>query len=697
MKKLLLVLSVVAMASFLFVGCLPGAVTPEVNDAPEITSTAITSGTVGEAYTYDVDATDPDEGDTLAYSLDAAPTGMAIVAATGVISWTPAAAGTFSVIVSVSDGELTDTQNFALTVSEAEVEPEPENTAPEITSTAVTSVTLPAAYSYAVVATDAEGDTLTYDLIPKYGFAPVGMTISSAGVINWTPTVADVGIHSVTVEVSDGELTDEQSFTVTVSPVPVGPTVVSLLPLDAIVGEAYAGAVTATAGDDATLTYSLVGAPTGMTIVAATGVISWTPAAAGNQVVTVVVTDAALLSDTEDFTIVVAARVAPALNSIVNQIAYYGEVFTYDAEATAGTSSDLTFSLTENPIMMIINPDTGEITWTPIAAQLGYSLVTVKVTAADGLFDEVSFFIEVQAPIVIPVTATIVYDPSHSYVDSVTYVRGFTVDPDDCVPVTVTFNEVVEHDVQVRWYDIDGVAGNWVDLDDSGDGITFEGCLPFDPTDVPDGPSATWDDCEVVCVEWRLFDEELVCCPEYETDPVSFGAVYVDFEAPCASFVVTVEDCDDPCEDWLEISWTTGCEGPCDLWDCCCDECSGVNGWELLLDASDDPICNPGECDIVSGNDCAIDGEFGCGLDCLVWADSGETVTYTIDYSVSDNVGNEFTDVWTIIVDTDSVTSFTAPGATVVTETIAGEEFTLDYGCTCDECDDCYPLPVEAE
>ena len=683
MKKLLLVLSVVAMASFLFTGCLPGAVTPEVNNAPEITSTAITSATVGEAYTYDVDATDPDEGDVLTYSLNAAPTGMTIVAATGVISWTPAAAGTFSVIVSVSDGELSDTQSFALTVSEAEVEPEPENNAPEITSTAVTSVTLPAAYSYTVVATDPDGDTLTYDLIPKYGFAPVGMTISSAGVINWTPTVADVGIHPVTVEVSDGELTDTQSFTVTVSPVPVGPTVVSLLPLEATVGEAYVGQVTATAGDDATLTYSLVGAPAGMTIVATTGVISWTPTAAGNQVVTVVVTDGALLSDTKDFTIVVAARDAPVLDGIVNQIAYYGEEYTYTAVATAGTSPDLTFSLTEKPVMMIINPDTGVITWTPIAAQIGYSLVTVKVTADDGLFDDVSFIIEVKEPVVIPLTATIVYGADHSYTNGITYVRGYDVWA-DCVPVEVTFSEAVEYGAQVRWNDGFDTSA-WVNLTDSGDHITFTGCLPFD---------GEWDDCTPVCVDVRLYEAVQICCPEYEGDPIPLGVVYVDSEDPCASFVVTVEDCD-ICDDQILISWTVACEGPCDPYDCCCDECSGVNGWEFILDASDDPICNPGECDIVEGSGCAtIDDGFDCGLDCLIWADTGEVV-YTIDYSISDNVGNEYTDVWIIVVDIDSVTSFTAfNGDAVITETEAGVEFTLDYNCPCIECGDCYPLPV---
>jgi basic membrane protein A len=96
-------------------------VTEPENQPPVITSTAITSATVGEAYTYTVEAIDPD-GDTLTYSLLAAPADMAIVATIGVISWTPTAAGTFSVTVNVSDGELSDSQSFTLTVSPASVD-----------------------------------------------------------------------------------------------------------------------------------------------------------------------------------------------------------------------------------------------------------------------------------------------------------------------------------------------------------------------------------------------------------------------------------------------------------------------------------------------------------------------------------------------------------------------------------------------
>jgi len=90
------------------------------NRAPTITSTAVTTAAVGQAYSYDVNATDPDN-DTLTYALTTKPTGMTIDATTGVITWTPAAnqTGPQNVAVQVSDGHTggTATQNFTIQVS----------------------------------------------------------------------------------------------------------------------------------------------------------------------------------------------------------------------------------------------------------------------------------------------------------------------------------------------------------------------------------------------------------------------------------------------------------------------------------------------------------------------------------------------------------------------------------------------------
>ena len=116
MKKLILVLSVVAMAAFLLVGCLPKA-----NTASVITYNPSQTAKVGIEFTSTVTATDADVEDTLAFSISDEPTDMVIDSATGVISgWTPAAAGTETVLVSVTDGTATSTLPVTITVTDTE-------------------------------------------------------------------------------------------------------------------------------------------------------------------------------------------------------------------------------------------------------------------------------------------------------------------------------------------------------------------------------------------------------------------------------------------------------------------------------------------------------------------------------------------------------------------------------------------------
>ncbi|MEW6298613.1 MAG: putative Ig domain-containing protein, partial [Thermodesulfobacteriota bacterium] len=93
-----------------------------VNSPPQITSAPITVATAGQPYGYTVEATDPDAGDTLLFSLATAPAGMTIDATTGLIQWTPTAAqvGAHEVVVEVTDGKNPPAaQNFTITVGAA--------------------------------------------------------------------------------------------------------------------------------------------------------------------------------------------------------------------------------------------------------------------------------------------------------------------------------------------------------------------------------------------------------------------------------------------------------------------------------------------------------------------------------------------------------------------------------------------------
>ena len=122
LKLTILVLFLASIA--VLAGCTGGGGTaPPINHPPNITFIPNTSAFVDTPYIYDVDATDPDVGDILTYSLNGSiPVGMTIDPTSGVINWVPTATqiGNNSVTVELFDNGSpvgSDTQNFTVTVS----------------------------------------------------------------------------------------------------------------------------------------------------------------------------------------------------------------------------------------------------------------------------------------------------------------------------------------------------------------------------------------------------------------------------------------------------------------------------------------------------------------------------------------------------------------------------------------------------
>jgi Leucine-rich repeat (LRR) protein len=119
-KRKVLILIFVLLFMPLLIGCF---LLPPQNQDPIIASAPVTDATVGQVYTYNVEAIDPD-GDPLTYAIPVAPDGMEI-SEEGIISWIPVAAGTYEVTVEVSDGKTSITQTFTIVVNEQPSTPSP--------------------------------------------------------------------------------------------------------------------------------------------------------------------------------------------------------------------------------------------------------------------------------------------------------------------------------------------------------------------------------------------------------------------------------------------------------------------------------------------------------------------------------------------------------------------------------------------
>jgi hypothetical protein len=154
------------------------------------------------------------------------------------------------------------------------------NSAPTISSSAITTVESGTAYSYSLVAADVDGDTLTMSAANL----PTWLSFdASTGVLSGTPADSDEGDIAITLTVSDGTDVVTQSFTVSVTvPAAINNTAVitSTGVTSATVGEAYSYTLTATDADGDTLTMSatIPGTLSWLTFDDTTGILSGIPA-----------------------------------------------------------------------------------------------------------------------------------------------------------------------------------------------------------------------------------------------------------------------------------------------------------------------------------------------------------------------------------------------------------------------------------
>src|SRR5207244_4277575 len=142
----------------------------------------------------------------------------------------------------------------------------------------------------------APANTLTYSLVNP----PTGANIDTNGLITWTPSEAQgPSTNTLTTVVTDNgfpPLSATNNFKVVVTEVNSAP--VLTVPANQTINQSSTLAVSASATDADIpaniLSFSLLSAPTGMTINPTSGAINWTPSEAqtpSTNTITAVVTD----------------------------------------------------------------------------------------------------------------------------------------------------------------------------------------------------------------------------------------------------------------------------------------------------------------------------------------------------------------------------------------------------------------------
>lgn len=351
-----------------------------VNVAPVITSAPWTAVTLGEHYTYQIDAYDPD-GDPLRFALSDGPDTMTVDPDTGWLEWTVVGTDNPFVRVTVSDSQGNETaQSFLLTIL-ACLEP------PVILSSPVNTAAEGATYHYQVDAVTF-GGPLSYSL----PVAPAGMAIDAAGSIDWTPSYTAHGMHTVKVRVAEGAANcyTEQIFQVEVADANAAPAFVTAPVIVAIEGASYRYAAQAVDPDGDTVAYRLVTAPPGMTVDAVAGVVEWTPSQAagdsGPYAVELEASDPLGASTTQPYEIEVGAtELPPRIVSTPVYGAVEDALYEYDVEAVDPDGDVLAFALGQGPAGMTIDPDTGLVQWLSDQTAAQFNPHNVEVTVHDPL------------------------------------------------------------------------------------------------------------------------------------------------------------------------------------------------------------------------------------------------------------------------------------------------------------------------
>jgi PKD domain-containing protein/VCBS repeat protein/cadherin-like protein/Big-like domain-containing protein len=242
-------------------------ITVRTNSPPTLAQPANMTVNEGAIANQTLSGTDPD-GDPLTFSKVAGPTYVTVTTTnptTGVIHLAPgfSDAGTAPATVRASDGSLTSDKSLTITVTNL---PRP----PVLAAIANMTVSEGATANQTLSATDPDGDALTFSKLS----GPTYMTVTTinpgtgtgTGNVNLAPGLGDAGTASATARVTDGSLSSDRTFLITVRGPNHAPALNAVADMTLDEGTTADQTLTATDPDGDALTFTKVSGPSFMTV-----------------------------------------------------------------------------------------------------------------------------------------------------------------------------------------------------------------------------------------------------------------------------------------------------------------------------------------------------------------------------------------------------------------------------------------------